>query len=345
MTGPIRATMAGAEGGSVTVWPPNDCPGATVSRLVPSASICATSWARLEPETPSTATMVAMPSATPTAESAARAGLLTRPRTASDQVSAGRRRLTGRARPVRAPGPHARPAVVLDQPVAQPDHPPRGLGYLRVVGNHEDRRPAAVQLGQQGEDARAGRRVQAAGRLVGQDDGGPPGQRPGDGDALALAAGQFGGTVAGPAGQADLGQRVRRGPAPPRRGDTAVQQPGGHVVQRGQRGHQEELLEHEPDPGGPTPDRALSGSPSTTSPATRTLPAVGRSRVPAMASMVDLPDPDGPTIAVNSPVPIVTVTDLSAATGGEPGCSLDTPMSSRALAVPFTGPPPPWSRP
>ena len=60
-----------------------------------------------------------------------------------------------------------------------------------------------------------------------------------------------------------------------------------------------------------------------------------------MASMVDLPDPDGPTIAVNSPVRIVAVTDLSAATGGDPGCSLDTPMSSKAL----TGPPPPSSRP
>ena len=95
----------------MTVWPPNDCPGATVSRLVPSASICATSWARLELETPSTATMVAMPSATPTAESAARAGLLTRPSTASGQVSAARRRLAGRppaalAAPPRGP-PHA----------------------------------------------------------------------------------------------------------------------------------------------------------------------------------------------------------------------------------------------
>ena len=145
-----------------------------MSRLVPSASICATSWARLEPETPSTATMVAMPSATPTADSAARAGLLTRPRTASGQMSAGRSRLAGelaRPRPTRVlmpPRCRARPARrAAGSPGARP-------GYLRVVGDHEDRRPAAVQLGQQGEDARTGRRVQAAGRLVGQDDGGPP---------------------------------------------------------------------------------------------------------------------------------------------------------------------------
>ena len=56
-----------------------------------------------------------------------------------------------------------------------------------------------------------------------------------------------------------------------------------------------------------------------------------------MASIVDLPDPDGPTIAVNSPVPIATVTDLSAATGGDPGCSLDTPINSRALIKPPEG--------
>src|SRR5712671_4673811 len=142
MTRPIRATMAGAEGGSVTVWPPNDCPGATVSRLVPSASICATSWARLEPETPSTATMVAMPSATPTADSAARAGLLTRPRTASGQRSAGRSRLTGHGAERAIILPHCR----AHAPVAQPDHPARGPRYLRIVGDHEDRRAPPVQL-------------------------------------------------------------------------------------------------------------------------------------------------------------------------------------------------------
>ena len=82
-------------------------------------------------------------------------------------------------------------------------------------------------------------------------------------------------------------------------------------------GHQEELLEDEADPARPNAGQRRVGSPSTTRPATRTLPAVGRSSVPAMASSVDLPDPDGPTTAVNSPVPTVRVTDLSAATGGD----------------------------
>ena len=49
--------------------------------------------------------MVAMPSATPTADSAARAGLLTRPSAASGAVSAGRSRLPA--------GPAGRGAVPL----------------------------------------------------------------------------------------------------------------------------------------------------------------------------------------------------------------------------------------
>ncbi len=95
MTGPMRPTMTGADAGSVTVCPPNDWPGVTVSRLVPSASISATSCARLEPEIPSTATIVAMPSEMPTADRMARAGLLPRPRTASGQASSARIRLRG----------------------------------------------------------------------------------------------------------------------------------------------------------------------------------------------------------------------------------------------------------
>ena len=46
----------------------------------------------------------------------------------------------------------------------------------------------------------------------------------------------------------------------PRR-NPAVQQPGGHVVQRGQRRDQEELLEHEPDPVRPDAGQRLVGQP------------------------------------------------------------------------------------
>ena len=83
---------------------------------------------------------------------------------------------------------------------------------------------------------------------------------------------------------------------------------------------QEELLEHEPDPGRPQRRRAArSGRAGTSKPATRTVPVVGRSRVPMMWSREVLPDPDGPTTATSSPAATVTDTALSASTGGWPG--------------------------
>ena len=40
---------------------------------------------------------------------------------------------------------------------------------------------------------------------------------------------------------------------------------------------------------------------ATSFPAIVTVPEVGRSSVPTMLSMVDLPEPEGPTTATNSP--------------------------------------------
>ena len=313
-----------------------------MSRLVPSASICATSWARLEPETPSTATMVAMPSATPTADSAARAGLLTRPSTASGQRSAGRSRLTGHGaeraiilprcrapRTRRAAGsPGARPRAISGLWVTtRIVAPPRFSSASRV------RMPALV--------AESRLPVGSSARMM----AGRPAS------ALAMAtrwhsppdssAGRWPARPDRPTSASASAAAARRS----RAGIPRYSSPVATLSSAVSVGTRKNCWNTNPIRSARTPDNALSGSPSTASPATLTLPAVGRSRVPAMASIVDLPDPDGPTIAVNSPVPIVTVTDLSAATGGDPGCSLDTPMSSRALAVPFTGPPPPWSRP
>src|SRR5215472_11900755 len=93
MTGPIRAIMPGAVTGRVAVELANDWLGVTVSRLVPSASISATSWDRLDAEIPSTATIVAMPTAMPSAESTLLAGLITSPARATGHRSAGRIRL------------------------------------------------------------------------------------------------------------------------------------------------------------------------------------------------------------------------------------------------------------
>jgi hypothetical protein len=66
---------------------------------------------------------------------------------------------------------------------------------------------------------------------------------------------------------------------------------------------------------------ATRRSPSfpTTWPATRISPEVGRSSAAIRCSSVDLPDPDGPTIASSSPWSTLRVTPRTGSTGGMPG--------------------------
>ena len=209
--------------------------------------------------------------------------------------------------------------ISLDEPVLQPDGPVRNPGNIRVVGHHQDRDPAVVQRGQDRHDAGAGSRVQASGRLVGQYDRRLADQRPRDGDPLALAPGQLGGPVPGPVTEADPLERGGRGSSPLGCRAAAVQQSAGDVVDRGEAGSRTKCWKTKPILAARIPDSALSESPATDWPAIRTVPLVGRSSVPASASSVDLPEPDGPTTAVSSPAATARLTDRSAATGGVPG--------------------------
>ncbi|PSK95398.1 hypothetical protein CLV63_11558 [Murinocardiopsis flavida] len=61
-------------------------------------------------------------------------------------------------------------------------------------------------------------------------------------------------------------------------------------------------------------ERAASGREPASKPSTRTEPELGRSRVPSMCSIVDLPDPEGPTMATSSPRAIDIETPSSAVT-------------------------------
>ena len=67
-------------------------------------------------------------------------------------------------------------------------------------------------------------------------------------------------------------------------------------------------------------DRELSRlrapSPAASTPPIRTTPPVGRSSVPTTCRSVDLPDPDGPTIAASSPRRTENDTPRRAGTGG-----------------------------
>ncbi|GGU13424.1 hypothetical protein GCM10010178_00770 [Lentzea flava] len=61
-------------------------------------------------------------------------------------------------------------------------------------------------------------------------------------------------------------------------------------------------------------DRLRSGSDETSWPSISTVPDDGRSRVPIRCSRVDLPEPDGPTIASNSPALTCSETSANAVT-------------------------------
>ena len=67
------------------------------------------------------------------------------------------------------------------------------------------------------------------------------------------------------------------------------------------------------------PVRASSPRSEVSTPPSRYVPAVGVSSSPSMLRKVDLPEPEGPTTATNSPSSIRTVAPVSAVTGGGPG--------------------------
>ena len=78
--------------------------------------------------------------------------------------------------------------LVADLPVGD-DEDPVGVGRgLRVVGDEDDRLvPLDARPPERVEDLRAGRVVEVAGRLVGEQEGGPGDKGTGDGDPLLLA--------------------------------------------------------------------------------------------------------------------------------------------------------------
>ncbi len=74
---------------------------------------------------------------------------------------------------------------------------------------------------------------------------------------------------------------------------------------------------------------AFSDSADTSTSPTTTRPAVGRSIPAIMFNRVDLPDPEGPTTATNSPAPKVRSTASSAVNGTAPDWYVRVTASSR----------------
>ena len=84
-------------------------------------------------------------------------------------------------------------------------------GHALVVGDEDDGSAAAVEGLEEVENLVGGLRVEVAGGFVGQDQLGLVYQCAGDGDALLLPAGEFGGLVVKAIGQADGLQRTSAG--------------------------------------------------------------------------------------------------------------------------------------
>ena len=82
---------------------------------------------------------------------------------------------------------------------------------------------------------------------------------------------------------------------------------------------QEELLEHEADPGGPQRGQLAVGELLDVEAGDPTRPELGRSRVPIRCNRVVLPDPDGPTMPTSSPRSTAKDTPRRAVTGGSLG--------------------------
>jgi hypothetical protein len=100
--------------------------------------------------------------------------------------------------------------VAVQPPVPQHHDAFRMLGDRGFVGNHHNRLPLRMQLPEDPHDLLAGRAVEVAGRLIGQEQGGAVHQRAGDGDPLPLAPGEFVGPVLHPVLQPDPGEGLFR---------------------------------------------------------------------------------------------------------------------------------------
>ena len=151
----------------------------------------------------------------------------------------------------------------------------------------------------------AGRGVEVARGLVGQDELGREDEGARQRDALLLAARKLAGPVrrARSARPTSVEQRARR--AVHLVGALALDEPGHHhVLERGELGEQVMELEDEPD--GAVAERGelarlVTPSAVMSSPASVIEPEVGRSSVPMQWRSVLLPAPDGPTMATTSP--------------------------------------------
>ena len=171
--------------------------------------------------------------------------------------------------------------------------------------------PGRVELLQQGQDGRAGGRVEVAGGLVGQHDRRARRRSPGRSRPAAARPRTAGSAGRRPGARARPGPARRRPAGAARRGAprrTAARRPRCPARSGARRGRTAGTRTRPATPAAPTAHRSRIRA--TSRPVTRTVPLVGLSRVPIRCSSVDLPDPDGPTTATSSPAATVRLTPV-----------------------------------
>ena len=212
------------------------------------------------------------------------------------------------------------------------DAPVHGGGDVAVMRDHQDGGAFAVQLAQQVQDRRPSRRVQVASGLVGHDQCRPPGQGSGDGGALLLATGELVGPVAPAVAEPDPLDRVRGQFSPPRDPASPVEKAVSDVVEHAEPVEQEELLEHEAQSAGPQPRQLFVGHGGGVLAGHPNDPSGGPFEGAHNLQEGALSRSDGPTMATSSPGSTRTLTPARATTGGSPGYSFTTSISSEGAA-------------
>ena len=252
---------------------------------------------------PTTATIAAMPIAMPSADRNARIGRVRSPTAPTRTTSAQAQRGAGASAGVTVRSVTSR--TVLEPITRRRASGPAGAAPAAISRSWVITTtvvPAACSSRSSCHHPGAGRGVEVAGRLVGQQQRRVADHRPGD--RRPAAARRRTARAAG--GRA--GARGRPAPARPR--PAAAAPPAGRPGRAGRRPRcpaprtpaaRWNCWNTKPIRVARSADSSRSDSRATSCPSIRTVPAVGRSRVPIRCSIVDLPEPDGPTIATSSP--------------------------------------------
>ena len=222
-----------------------------------------------------------------------------------------------------------------DAAVAQRDRRVGALRQLRVVRDEDDGGlAAAVDVEQEIDDLVPGGGVEIPGRFVGEQDGGIVGEGASDGDTLLLAARELRRVMMSPRSQADLGEqcvgaRRRRRRCRRSRGGRARSRRRSATAAGGRTGTRSRCASRGTAPASSS-DIAVMSCPSITM-----RPVEGASSPASSPSRVDLPLPDGPTMAATGRTRCVRSSGCRIVSIVSPlGTVLETPVSSIIAPAP-----------